>query len=188
LDELTNSHLYIDVRDLYKDGLLKTGQTITLAWDDDSVVRLMEVQVDADAAWLSYQHRPPGGKWTPVRYRVALEWTACNYGGSRPWFRCPAEGCGRRVAILYGREIFACRQCHELTYQTQREPYWMRNILRAKKIRKTLGGDTGLLASYPPKPKGMHWRTYEKMCLEIEESEMRCWPGTTREPKKKGET
>jgi glyoxylase-like metal-dependent hydrolase (beta-lactamase superfamily II) len=29
---------------------------------------------------------------------VRLEWTACNYGGSRVGWTCPTKGCGRRVA------------------------------------------------------------------------------------------
>jgi hypothetical protein len=35
---------------------------------------------------------------------LPLVWTACNLGGSRPWFGCPGSPgirCGRRAAILY---------------------------------------------------------------------------------------
>ena len=44
-------------------------------------------------------------------YAVRIVRTVCNLGGSRAWFICPAVGCGRRVAILYGGGIFACRHC-----------------------------------------------------------------------------
>ncbi len=52
---------------------------------------------------------------------IGLEWTPCNYGGSRPWFMCPGEGCGRRVAILYGPTLpLLCRLCRNLVYESQR--------------------------------------------------------------------
>jgi hypothetical protein len=45
---------------------------------------------------------------TSIAEPVRLERTACNYGGHRPWFRCP--GCSDRVALLYLRSgRFACR-------------------------------------------------------------------------------
>ena len=50
-------------------------------------------------------------------YRVGLEWTPCNYGGSRVWFRCPSSH--RRVAVIYGGKVFACRHCHRLAYDCQ---------------------------------------------------------------------
>src|SRR5215472_1990244 len=49
---------------------------------------------------------------------VKIEWTPCNYGGTRPWFLCPRRGCGRRVAILYCDSDFGCRTCRRLTYNT----------------------------------------------------------------------
>ncbi|MCI0342884.1 MAG: hypothetical protein L0216_17375 [Planctomycetales bacterium] len=56
-----------------------------------------------------------------VSYAVTIEWTACGYGGARPWFRCPAQGCGRRCGLIYfsGR-YFACRACSRLTYRCRR--------------------------------------------------------------------
>jgi hypothetical protein len=40
-----------------------------------------------------------GGEWEPMNYAVRLDWTACGFGGRRVWWRCPAVGCGRRVAV-----------------------------------------------------------------------------------------
>jgi len=54
-----------------------------------------------------------------------LAWTACNFGGSRPWFVCP--GCDQRAAILYWDEEdmpageLLCRRCLDLGYRSQRE-------------------------------------------------------------------
>jgi hypothetical protein len=53
---------------------------------------------------------------------LRIERTPCNLGGSRHWFICPVVGCGRRVAILYGGGIFACRQCHRFAYASSRDP------------------------------------------------------------------
>ena len=46
-------------------------------------------------------------------------YTSCNYGGERRWLLCPR--CSRRVAKLYrplNEVLFACRQCHQLTYRS----------------------------------------------------------------------
>ena len=45
-------------------------------------------------------------------------YTPCN-GGTRRWLLCPA--CFRRVGKLYrplNEVLFACRQCHQLTYRS----------------------------------------------------------------------
>lgn len=88
---------------------------------------------------------------------VAVEWTSCAFGGSRAWFRCPA--CGRRAAILYGADVFACRDCLHLAYKSQQEAPHDRALRRAQKLHERLGG-TGILVDPISKPKGMHWRTY----------------------------
>ena len=95
-----------------------------------------------------------------------LDWTPCNLGGQRPWFRCPARGCGRRVAILYGGAIFACRHCYRLAYPSQRETADDRAARRADSIRERLGWEPGILNGPGLKPKGMHWRTFKRLKAE----------------------
>jgi len=85
-----------------------------------------------------------------------------HYGGQRAWFRCPARGCGRSVAILYGGEIFACRRCYQLAYPSQCESSGDRADARAWKIRERCGG-WGSLFDPLMRPKGMHWRTFRKL-------------------------
>ncbi len=69
---------------------------------------------------------------------IDLEWTSCNYGGSRPWFICPGEGCGRRVAILYGPTLPPlCRQCRGLCYASQRPEQADGREARAGSSRRT---------------------------------------------------
>ena len=48
-----------------------------------------------------------------------FDYTRCNYGGERRWLLCPR--CFKRVAKLYrppDEVLFACRQCHQLTYRS----------------------------------------------------------------------
>jgi len=55
-----------------------------------------------------------------VTQEIFLDWTACNYGGLRPWFICMA--CRRRVAKIYfGGKNFVCRHCLNLTYRSCQE-------------------------------------------------------------------
>ena len=72
-------------------------------------------------------------------------------------------GCGRRVAVLYGGKVYACRHCHKLAYQTQREQPHDRAGSRADRIRKRLGWGAGILNMPGGKPKGKHWRTFERL-------------------------
>jgi hypothetical protein len=71
---------------------------------------------------------------------AGLAWTPCNFGGSRPWFACPGEGCSRRVAILYGPEPgqMLCRHCRDLTYESQREDQIRRAKRRVEKAKARL--------------------------------------------------
>jgi hypothetical protein len=99
---------------------------------------------------------------------VRLEWTACHYGGERIWCRCP--GCGSRRAVLYslyGR--FLCVACNGLAYSSTREEPLYRYGRRGDKIMDKLGAEREWVLRWiiPPfKPKGMHWRTYERLCQE----------------------
>jgi hypothetical protein len=104
-----------------------------------------------------------GGEWEVHDYVVALDWTDCHLGGQRPWFRCPGQGCGKRVAILYGGSIFACRKCHKLYYESQNDSAGDQARRRAEAIRARLGWPAGLTNPCGGKPKGMHWKTYWRL-------------------------
>lgn len=101
-----------------------------------------------------------------MEYPVALEWTGLHFAGRRAWFLCPARGCGRRVAILYGGSIFACLHCHKLAYACQGKTAEGRAIQRADNIRRRLGWDPGILNGDGGKPKGMRWRTFVQLKAE----------------------
>lgn len=165
--ETTDNFRDIDVRYLRRHGLLRSGRSFTLNWlRRDEVVASIGCRTDAGSVTLTYRHRVPGDNWEDVTYPIRLDWTACHLGGQRPWFLCPALGCGRRVAVLYGGATFACRHCHQLAYGSQREQPDDRAIRRADRIRETLGWEPGILNGPGPKPTGMHWRTYRRLLEE----------------------
>jgi hypothetical protein len=100
-------------------------------------------------------------------FPVYIDWSNSHLGGRRPWFLCPAQDCGRRVALLYCGGIFACRHCYQLVYPTQREEAHDRSSRRADRIRKRLGWELGILNGKGwSKPKGMHWKTFERLNKE----------------------
>ena len=174
----TDEYLRLDVRMLHREGCLQPGKSSTLTWSRGGKPTI-EIVAQAGSVILSYKHRRHGSdEWISEYYPVHLTWTRCNYGGGRPWFLCPARGCARRVAVLYGGGIFACRHCHGLAYESQREPDEFRALRRAQTIRHRLGGTTNMLEPFPGKPKGMHWRTYARLRARFEGAAQESFRGT----------
>lgn len=163
--DTTDDYRSIDVRRWNRDGLLTPQQSFGWQWSrDDEVMASIRVCTESDRVILAYRHRSDNDKWKDESYPVYLDWTSCHFGGQRPWFLCPARGCGRRVAILYSGGIFACRHCYELTYQSQHENHYHRAARQANIIREKLGWETGILNSRErKKPKGMHWHTFKRL-------------------------
>ncbi len=161
----TDDYRSIDVRRWQRDGLLESHQSFGWQWSrHGEVVASIRVRTEPNRVILTYRHRSGGEDWKDESYSVYLDWTTCNLGGQRPWFLCPARGCGRRVAILYGGSIFACRHCHQLAYPSQRETGYDRMARRADRIRDKLGWERGILNPKGwRKPKGMHWNTFERL-------------------------
>lgn len=166
-NDTTDDYRAIDVRRWQRDGLLTPGHVFGWQWSrNGEVVASIQVRVETDYLYLIYRHRSGSTEWTDQNYPVRLDWTPCNLGGQRPWFRCPAHGCRRRVAILYGGGIFACRNCYKLAYPSQRETWDGRARLRADRIRARLGWEPGILNGEGLKPKGMHWHTFMRLFAE----------------------
>jgi len=160
----TADYLSIDVRRWKREGLLTPQQSFVCLWErQGEVLAAIRVRTEPDRVILDYHHRRGSEDWQNESYPIYLDWTVCNLGGQRPWFLCPARGCGRRVAILYGGGIFACRRCYQLTYPSQREANYNRLARRANKLRDKLGWEPGCLNLPGRKPKGMHVRTFERL-------------------------
>ncbi len=170
--DTTGEHRRIDVRQWAREGWLVPGSFVSTWQRDGKVTGSILVVVPAGAnppaeVVLIYAASSRGEPARDVRERVPLAWTPCHYGGRRPWFVCPGLGCGRRVALLYGAGVyFFCRHCYQLEYRSQREHECDRHRRRAQAIRRRLGGEPDIDRPFPPKPKGMHWRTYHRLRLE----------------------
>jgi len=109
-------------------------------------------------------------------YKIYFSTTRPNYGGERWWFQCPAQGCGKRVGVLYLANIFACRHCCGLAYSSQNEAQHYRMLHKAQKIHRQLGGD-GVVDDGLVKPKGMHWKTFNRKVEIMENANSASWLG-----------
>jgi hypothetical protein len=169
------------------EGLLRAGQYFSWSWTrGEEPAGSIGVRPEWDAVVLIYRSQSWGGsEWKSFERRVPITWTACHFGGRRPWFICPVcsggRYCGRRVAVLYGAgELFACRHCCGLAYESQQEPVGQRGLGKAQKIRMQLGGCQSMFEPFPDKPKGMHWRTYDRLRRAHDAADARSMMGMMR--------
>jgi hypothetical protein len=160
----TDEYRSFDVRCLARHGRLKPGYCGSWKWTHDGAT--IKVQSECERVILTYRHRRGGEEWRNKQYSVRLVRTRCHFGGSRVWFICPAHGCGRRVAILYGGDIFACRHCYRLAYASSRQDAADRAATRAEGVRARLGWGDGILNGEASKPKWMRWRTFNRLAAE----------------------
>src|SRR2546422_8746117 len=79
------------------------------------------IRAEFDRVVLRYRHQRYGEDWKDEEYPVFLDRTRCNYGGERVWFLCPARGCSRRVAVVYGGSVFFCSALHQIAFAKRRE-------------------------------------------------------------------
>jgi hypothetical protein len=168
----------IDVRRWHREGRLRPGQYFYSLWARGGEPSgRINVRTECDAVVLIYRSRSRGaGEWKSIEQRVLIAWTTCHLGGRRPWFVCSAYSngryCGRRAAVLYGAgQLFACRRCYGLAYESQQETPMQRGVSKAQKIRMRLGGSVNLFEPFPEKPKRMHWLTYLRLRARAEAAE-----------------
>jgi hypothetical protein len=160
----------IDVLDWHRRGYLRSPRRFSWIWKQDGK-RVASINVESEwhRVTLKYRTRRYGEDWINAKQQFPVAWTPCQFGGDRPWFICSvyANGtyCRRQVTKLYnfGR-LFTCRHCSRLAYASQQESAHERGLLKARRIRARLGGSGNMLDDFPEKPKGMHWRTYERLC------------------------
>jgi hypothetical protein len=155
--------LRLDVRRWQREGILESGAIGLWQWRN--------TETGEKTSSIGYVG---GGDHVQLRYtsngkatnqRVLIESTACNYGGTRPWFICPIRG--ERVAMLYFRAgRFACRLCQRLAYTSQSEDEVGRNWRRQGKLEARLG-------EHWSRPKGMHRATHDQLKAQIFDYEWR---------------
>lgn len=164
--DTTEDSMPLDIRRLCRGGALLPGRSVGWQWTvNDRVIGSIRVHTGVDAVTLVYNYMPRGRAPEVIHQTVALASTPCALGGRRSWFICPA--CGNRVAVIYGAgRLFTCRKCKGLAYSSQSEAYDDRAARRADRIRKRLGWEPGILNGNGFKPRGMHWRTYERLVAE----------------------
>jgi hypothetical protein len=156
--------LALDIRTLSRKGHLAPGTYTGHYWSrGGEPCGSIECAARTNCLVLSYTRTTEGGEPARYRYEVPVERTSCRFGGSRPWFRCP--WCNRRCAVIYGLSrdgYFACRICLRLAYTSECECPFGRLLRRMEKLEaRLIDGEL--------KPKGMRWRTFERICERIDE-------------------
>jgi len=152
----------IDIAWLERRRPLAPGAEGTLTWSrGEEVTGQINYRVEEGGLRLSYRTRTPGEDWRDVEDLIPFKFTATPFGGQRRWLSCPS--CGKGCRIVYGGLLFRCRRCQQLRYGSQYEAAHERAASMAHKLRSRLGRCGGLDEPLPPKPKGMHWRTYRQL-------------------------
>ena len=170
--------LSLDVRALQRTGLMQAGSWFVAPWATGRAHPAVTVEVEESAVRLHLPSEVCGVSLEIRSHQVQLESTSCHFGGRRFWFTCPTLDCGRRAAILYFAKVaFACRRCCDLSYPSQRERAPDRALRRAQGLRMRLGGSANVLAPFPAKPPGMHWRTYSRHWRRASDAEQAFWSG-----------
>jgi len=135
---------------------------------------------------LKYTLNPSSEDPTECDYPVGLEYTECNFGGARPWFRCPGvvdgDRCGRRCRKLYlphrrWAEYYLCRECYDLGYTSSRtsgqeveraEQRYRKAFAKADAENRRPHPNNA--PYFPTRPKGMHQDTFEELIDAVEEA------------------
>jgi hypothetical protein len=160
---LCGARRQLDIRDMRRQGALRIGAKGILAfvYQGKDWGRIA-FEVHADYLELDYYIGKRGeDKCEAVNQHIRFDIRDQPFGGTRKYFLCP--DCNGRCLVLYGERLFICRECLDLAYASQNEGAMDRKRRKARKLRKQLGGSENLFSPFPPKPKGMHWRTYIRL-------------------------
>src|SRR3712207_5864105 len=96
----------LDVRRLYREGLLKPGYGFSWSWSRArhqiaSIGGFVLGEHRSERVVLLFRYRSgPRADWDDGQQSVALEGTPCNFGGERPGCGCPRGGGGRRETMM----------------------------------------------------------------------------------------
>lgn len=138
--------LRLDVLHMARQGWLVPGNYGELVWSHsvrDAGSLIYAVTKDSVRLFYMWAHKRSDPVFMDCP--VVLEWKQCNYGGRRPYFKCPR--CDDRRVVLFGLASdgrFGCRGCMDLAYWSEAlgvvDRTWQTQLrLEAKLTRKRRG-------------------------------------------------
>ena len=151
--------LPLDIRQLHGYGLLKAGTEGSVLLRSSDGTRIATAQIEVETTSLCL--RLDGcSRSVPTEIRIGR--TACPFGGSRRWFRCPQ--CTSHRLLLYADSdgSFSCRRCLKLVFSSQDETKMQRLRRKQSRIESKLSGTYQCA-----RPKGMHWTTFRHISCEL---------------------
>lgn len=159
------SALRLDLARLNRWGWLKPGcltsgrMTWTYPWGDARSARVT-VSLPGAAITVSFDDEERA-------QLIPLASTVQAYGGVRWWLLCPRTRRSCRALYLpNGGRYFASRQAWRLVYRSQQMSPEDRAWHRVHRLSAAIG--TCYEADEWEKPKGMHWRTFERKAHALE--------------------
>jgi hypothetical protein len=128
----------IDVRQLHRAGYLAPGSERILRWSGNhGYEEFAELVVGDDWLRISSLARSNDGEYELIEQAVVLTTSNCHVGGARLWMACPV--CTRRCAVLtHYCDLYCCRKCSQMPYQTQRMNKHQRLVYRRNRLRERL--------------------------------------------------
>lgn len=173
--------LQLNINELLRTGFIEPNQTTQLKdfyWlDDDGEVRAnARIAADMTKGATAISAACYG------TMRIVADWinqtiqlVACprHFGGRQWYFVCPRQG--RHVSVLWSpprQRFFAGRKAwgNDFAYRSQYYAAGMRARYMAIKLCERIGGPGASVEwVVPPKPKGMRWRTYERLAKRCQE-------------------
>lgn len=145
------------MRQFKQRGLLFPGSNFTWRWHYGSggeSAGSIGVRIEQHQLALMFS-----ANGTYAGHTVELDRTPCNFGGFRPWFRCPH--CARRAGVLFLRgKTFMCRRCGGVKYSSQSDDRIGRTWRRQYRLEARLGENWA-------RPKGMHHKTRTRLLDRI---------------------
>lgn len=170
--------LRLDIRRLKREGILIPGRLVTWSWTmSNGKQSTIGIKTIADDEIRLDYTCTIDDRATPVETRIRLDYSSCNYGNHRHWFRCPA--CDKRVALLYQKGVyFRCRHCHDLTYYTCQESGNL-NDMAIRRVNRVLSRmksnercSFDILYYLPERPRYMHRKTYRRLLERYDHKRM----------------
>lgn len=164
---LVEDYFTLDINSLNREHRLTHGTRRPIYWNGNGVQQSVLLTGLGAHLRISYNSIARSGQTQVVDTTVVIEWTSCNLGGKRPWFRCP--DCYSRVGKLHLVGHFACRKCLRLSYLSKNLTKAHRASYMISKLERSLSTDED--STTYCKPPRMHWTTFDKHLDRIRDYE-----------------